>query len=82
MHGCGRAGRKPADVLASTQVDEAIKAAKEAERALKKGKDPKKDDKKKDDKKKDDKPRKKLLGLVEFSVELNPQAPAEDQEEA
>ena len=68
-------------------MDDAIKAAKEAERALKKGKDPKKEDKKKedkkkDDKKKDDKPRKKLLGLVEFSVELNPAAPVDEEEEA
>jgi hypothetical protein len=73
-------------------VDDAIKAAKEAERALKKGKDPKKEDKKKEDKKKedkkkedkkrDDKPRKKLLGLVEFSVALNPEPPAEEEEEA
>ena len=68
-------------------MDDAIKAAKEAERALKKGKDPKREDKKKEDKKKedkkrDDKPRKKLLGLVEFSVALNPEPPAEEEEEA
>ena len=69
----------------AVQVDNAIKAAKEAERARKKGKDPKKDDKKKDEKKKEaeEKPRKKLLGLVEFGVELNPakpEAPAEGEE--
>ena len=61
-------------------MDDAIKAAKEAERALKKGKDPKREDKKKEDKKRDDKPRKKLLGLVEFSVALNPEPPAEEEE--
>jgi hypothetical protein len=69
-------------------VDNAIKAAKEAERARRKGKDPKKEDKKKEDKKKEDKkkdadekPRKKLLGLVEFSVELNPAKPEPEEGE-
>jgi hypothetical protein len=67
-------------MFAILQVHNALKAAKEAERARKKGKDPKKEDKdkKKDEKKSvvtDEMPRKKLLGLVEFSVELNPAKP-------
>jgi hypothetical protein len=63
-------------------VEEAIKAAKEAERLRRKGKDPSKkaasDDKKKTDQDaKATKPRKKLLAIVELSIELNPEKPVE-----